>query len=179
VPKQETDTKPTRTGVEILDCNNWGMWPHAFTFYAARYKVPSDFLITLLYLWDGTMGSGHRPSGSIGVLQIPVRERDARKWLTALVAVGFFEKETAGWKDKAGSKYTYVETTWRQWEIFFKWAGWVALWPGRDKVSTEQFANMARRALGLAVATDRKTPIPEPSPADRRAAIARAKARQK
>jgi len=167
------------TGIPVLDAMAYGRWPHLFSYLALKHEVPDHFLITLLYLWDGTMGSAHAPNGNVALAQIPVREREARKWLAAFCAVGFFEKDAAEWGDRKGSMFTYNEDTRPQeWEKLFAWAGAVKNLRNWDKVGPERFANTARRALGLPVASDERW-VPEPSEEGRRAALKLAKGTQR
>ena len=91
------------TGCPVLDEEAYGRWPHLFSNLARRYRVPDHFLLTLLFLWDQTMGSQNAPCGHVALSQIPVREREARKWLAALVKVGFFNVIPAKLGDKRGS----------------------------------------------------------------------------
>jgi hypothetical protein len=135
----------------VLNKSAWGKFPHFFTYLLRKYPVPHHFLLTLLFLWDATVGSSDSPIGQISLSQIPVRNRERNKWLAAFVAVGFWEVVKAKPSDggKSGSMYVYNEsTTPEAWETFFMAASRAQHFPGWDDVSTEQFAQMFIRAMG-------------------------------
>lgn len=129
------------THIAALDALAWGRWPHLFTVLAREYKVPTEFFITLIFLWDATVGSKSSPSGKLALSQIPGRERTVGKWLAALEAAEFFTVEKAGPHDHEGSTYTYnEETTAESWEAFFEKAEWLDPFPSWDKADRKKFA---------------------------------------
>jgi hypothetical protein len=70
-----------------------------------------------------------------------VRERTARKWLAALCAAGFFEKDEVWPGDTTGASFTYnVNTTPKAWSKFFAAAAMASYFPNWDAVSPERFA---------------------------------------
>jgi hypothetical protein len=145
------------TGVPVLDEMAFGRWPHLFTVLAVKYKVPDHFLITLLFLWEATMGKSASGSGDLAIPQIPVRERTARKWLAALCAAGFFEKDEVEPGDTTGATFAYnVNTTPKAWHKFFAAAAMASYFPNWDAVSPKEFATL------LASAIQRRTPPPLP-----------------
>ena len=167
------------TGCPVLDEEAYGRWPHLFSNLARRYRVPDHFLLTLLFLRDQTMGSQNAPCGHVALSQIPVREREARKWLAALVKVGFFNVIPAKLGDKRGSYYDYEEETApAAWEKFFDFAGTVTAFGNWDGVSPARFANMAARAIGANIPPSNPVvPEPEITAESRARAIAAAKQR--
>jgi len=149
---------------------------------ARDYEVSLDLLVTLVYLWDATVGSarhkerpaGSNPQGRIAASQIPVRHHYRNKWLHALLASGFFKRvEKAGPAEKKGSLYEYEnETTPEEWKAFFAKAGFVTALKGDlDDVSTARFASsFRRRQLGFDRWKDKpQPPYVEPTPEEREA----------
>ena len=144
-------TKDKATGIPIVDEFAFAMWPHAFTIYARRYDVPDHFLITLLYLWDATVGSGDA-CGDLAIGQIPVRERTVRKWLAAFCAVGFFEEQKRKPGEKRGSFFAYQKNTSPEaWEKLFKVAGLAQYFGNWDEMTPERFGKFIARAAGADV----------------------------
>lgn len=124
--------------------SGFARWPHLFCRLAQRYDVPSDMLLTLLFLWDATVGANVEGMDDVARSQIPVRKQTRTKWLAALEAAHFFDKVKAksGGANQTGSFWAYVfEVTEEEWEEFF-WTASVLYkrtdnW---DKVSTANFA---------------------------------------
>jgi hypothetical protein len=137
------------TGIAAVDEIGFSRWPHLFNVLAERYPVPDHLLITLLWLWNGTVGRNAAGSGDLAVAQVPVRERNVRKWLKALCAVGFFETDGVEPGDRTGATFTYKKDTspdaWRQ---FFEAAAFYNHFPNWDAVSPERFAAVFARAFG-------------------------------
>ena len=167
---------------QAITSKGFTMWPHLFTVLAREHAVSKDFLVTLLYLWDATVGSiQHRerpkdanPQGRISLSQIPVRHHQRDKWLLALIASGFFRRiDKAGPSDKKGSLYEYEnETTPEEWRAFFAKAGFCEEWSGDslDDMPAARFAFMfRRRGLGLDRWKDKpQEPYVAPRPEERK-----------
>jgi hypothetical protein len=133
------------TGIPVLDAAAFGCWPHLFTQLAVKYDVPAHLQITLLYLWEATVGADRdAPCGNLALTQIPVRVRESRKWLAAFVAAGFFTVRPAKLGDKTGSFYEYRSTTTaKEWEGFFAAADLIYKLPGDiDKLSPAAFSKL-------------------------------------
>jgi hypothetical protein len=133
------------TGMPVLDNMAYGCWPHLFTPLALEYDVPPHFLITLLFLWEATVGADRdAPCGNLALTQIPVRVRESRKWLAAFVAAGFFTVRPAKLGDKTGSFYEYRSaTTAKEWEGFFAAVDVIFKFPGdMDKLSPAAFSKL-------------------------------------
>jgi hypothetical protein len=147
------------TGIPAIDEFAFGRWPHLFTILATRYQVPDHFLIVLLFLWEATVGHNTEGMGDLAIAQIPVREREARKWLAALCALGFFERVQGPPGSTTGAMFIYKKaTTPDAWEQLFAIAGQLSCLRNWDKVSPERFARVVARAMGIDVAY---TPEPE------------------
>ncbi len=145
-------TKDKATGIPILDEFAYGRWPHAFMIWATRHSVPDHFLITLMYLWDATVGSSDDYSGDLAIAQVPVRERTVRKWLAAFCAVGFFEEKKRKPGDKKGSIFVYESsTTPSAWERMFKVAGLAERFGNWDSMPPDKFGKFIARAAGADV----------------------------
>jgi len=142
-PIHRTTLHEKATGNHALDAYAYGPWPHLFSVLARKYNVPDAMLLTLLFLWDMTVGTGD-DCGDAALTQIPIRARDRLKWLAAFVAAGFFkcEKATPGGADQRGSFYEYTNPTADDWDEFFRRAAAAYKFPGWDAVSTEQFATI-------------------------------------
>src|SRR4051812_22130431 len=145
-------TKDKATGIPILDEYAYGRWPHAFMVWATRHDVPEHFLITLLYLWDATVGSGDDCCGDLAISQVRGRERTIRKWLAAFCAAGFFEEKKRNPGDKKGSMFVYNQnTTPEAWERMFKAAGLAQHFGNWDEMSPEKFGKFMARAASVDV----------------------------
>lgn len=147
--KDKQQRKPTlygnqATGVPVLDEMAYGCWPHLFTRLAIKYDVPAHFLITLLYLWEATVGADRdAPCGYLARKQIPVRARESRKWLAAFCAAGFFTERRAKLGDKTGTFYEYKSaTTAKEWEGLFAAAGVFSKLPDWDQLTAERFSKL-------------------------------------
>src|SRR5208282_4589469 len=134
-----TYLKNKATGNHALDAYAYGPWPHLFTRLACTYKPPAEMLLTLLYLWDRTVGTGN-DCGDCALSQIPVHHRHRNKWLAAFIAAGFFEcvKTKPGGKSKKqeGSFYVYKNPSANQWDAFFRAASVVVHYKGWDTAPT-------------------------------------------
>ena len=132
------DEKATR--IPVLDAQAYGRWPHLFSNLAREHDAPADLIITLLYLWDGTMGSANAPGGDVSISQIPVRTREKRKWLAALCAAGLFERVSGPAGSTRGDAYYYDEqATPEKWDEFFQLAARSKQFD-HDQVSVKVFA---------------------------------------
>lgn len=137
------------TGIRVLDEEGFGMWPHLFTTLFLRYRPPEHFLISLLYLWEATVGHDKNdPAGHLAFSQIPVREREAYKWVAAFCAIGFFTVTKPKQGEKKGSFYEYnVDTAPGQWEALFAAAAALASLPCWDEVSPERFSKLVKSTM--------------------------------
>ena len=168
------------TGNHALDKDAYGPMPHLFFNLALKYPVTSDFLLTVFFLWDKTVGQDpdrDMASGDCALSQIPVHPRTRNRWLAALVAAGFWsvQKTKAGGANQKGSFYTYENPTAAEWEVLFEAASMVHNFKGWDRgTSTERFAKSFARALGRLPAVPRPE-YREPTPAERHAAFLRLK----
>jgi hypothetical protein len=143
IPSPPPDYKPTN--IPAIDSFFFGRWPHLFTLLAREYRVPSDLLVVLMFLWEATVGAKEGPNkGYLAQSQVPehlVRERNLLKWLDALVASTFFTMEKAGPHDHKGSRYTYDEDVSPQaWEAFFQVAEYLNGFKNWDDVDRDVFA---------------------------------------
>ena len=148
------DPLKTSQTIAVVDVGGFVFWPHYFTRWAQKYKPPDHFLLTLLFLWDATVGEvgkGKGARGRLALSQIPVRERDSTKWLAAFEACGFFTVVKAGPRDLKGSLYEYkLDADPCDWEALFEWAAWIteATSPRSwDKVSPTAFGALATCAV--------------------------------
>ena len=141
--KHPTYLKEKATGNHALDAYAYGPWPHLFNRLALEYAVPESLVMTLLFLWDRTVGSGD-DFGDCALSQIYARPRERSKWLAALTASGFFEctKAKSGGADQHGSFYVYKNPTADEWDEFFRRAGIVKKAPNWDKVLPEKFGRL-------------------------------------
>jgi hypothetical protein len=132
-------------------------WPHQFEDWNLKYRPPKHFYLTVHYLWAATVGNDPDTyDGHLALSQIPVRHHDRNKWITALLAIGFWERIKAGRRgigpERAGSLYNYVEsTTDEAWERLFQVAAFYGNFRNWDKVTKERFAIVIRRAMAMAV----------------------------
>lgn len=135
--------KEKATGNHALDSYAYGRWPHLFNVLALKYPVPPEMLLTLLFLWDRTVGDGD-DAGDCARTQIPVRARHRDKWLSAFVAGGFFscEKSESGGsaKRQRGSFFIYKNPTADQWDQFFWRASILSRFEHWDDVLPNKFA---------------------------------------
>ncbi len=120
-----TLTGDNATGNHAIDSYAYGPFPHLFTRLAVEYRPPADMLLTLLFLWDRTVGRDELRDdamGDIALSQIPVQPRCKLRWLEAFVAAGFWERTTAarGGKQHKGSVYVYKNPTTEEWDKFFE-----------------------------------------------------------
>ena len=124
----------------------WIPWPHEFNRLMRAYpKVPHSFWITLMHVWGATVGSVDGQSGLLAISQIPVRAKDARKWIErALTVAGFFRRKVAGQGDKEGSAFYVGEPKGRaEWEAFLESLSWVVEFNGLGtKVTTKRFGKL-------------------------------------
>jgi hypothetical protein len=169
--KRFTLLRDKATGNNALDADAYGPMPHLFFNLAVEYKVPSDFLLTLLFLWDRTVGTGD-DCGDCALSQIPVRPRDKSRWLAALVAAGFWDckKAKSGGKNQRGSFHIYKNPPVEAWESLFQAAGIAQHLANRDAVSPERFGKVFARACGKVVDPPRADDV-EPRPEERAAVI--------
>jgi hypothetical protein len=138
------------TGNHALDKDAFACVPHLFFNLAVRYPVPPEFFLTVLFLWDKTIGQDREdPCGDCADSQIPVRKPNRTRWLAALVAVGFWErkKPKLGGANQRGSFYDYKNPPADAWERMFKAASLSRNFPGLDGISKERFATMFARAV--------------------------------
>lgn len=136
------------TGIAVLDYYAYGRWPHWFTVLATKHKVPPDFIVTLLYLWDATVGRSEACEGDLAVSQVPVRARNVRKYLAAICRAGLFEVLESKSGDKTGDFFVYNDAaTPETWETFFRVIGTASRFGGWDKVSPETFGGFIGRAV--------------------------------
>jgi hypothetical protein len=151
------------TGNYAIDRDAYVMVPHLLFNLAVAYTVPDELILTVLFLWDKTVGEDiDVPIGNCALSQIPVRERNARRWLAALVAVGFWNCKKSGYGDAKGSLYEYKNPTAEEWEDFFRAASVSRNFAGFDDIDPKRFGDIFARALG------RPVPIveqPQPSEA--------------
>jgi len=158
VDDESSDPSKLSQTIAVADVGGFVMWPHCFTRWAQKYKPPDHFLLTLLFLWDATVN--HKMRGRLAISQIPVRKRDAVKWLAAFELCGFFTVAKAGPRDLKGSLYAYKpDTDPDDWEVLFEWAAWIteATTPrSRDKASPTAFGTLARDAVATRGRTDRQ-----------------------
>jgi hypothetical protein len=120
--KQPRFLKEKATGNHALDAYAYGRWPHLFNALATEYPVPDSFMVTLLFLWDRTVGSGEEAAGDCAMSQIPVNERWRSKWIAALVASGFFtiaREADLGGRNQRGAFYVYNNPPAEAWAKFF------------------------------------------------------------
>jgi len=145
--------KDRATGNHAIDREAYGMFPHLFCHLAIAYPVPAELFLTIVFLWDRTVGADvTMPDGRCALSQIPVRERNKRRWLAALIAVGFWDcREKSGMGDKMGSLYEYRNPTAEEWETFFKVASLTRYMQDGargDEIEPEIFGRVFARALG-------------------------------
>jgi len=168
------------TGNHALDKDAYGPMPHLFFNLALKYPVPPDFLLTVFFLWDKTVGQDADrdiAAGDCALSQIPVRPRARNRWLAALAAAGFWtvKKAKSGGANQRGSFYIYENPTAAEWGVLFKAASMVQHFRGWDRSTTpERFGKVFARALGRLPAVQ-QTDDPEPTPAERAAAFQRLK----
>ena len=172
------------TGNHALDKDAYGPVPHLLFNLALKYPVPHEFFVTVLFLWDKTVGQDPErdtAEGDCALSQIPVRERDKKRWLAALIAAGFWEiccPAKSGGTHQHSATYAYLNPTAAEWDSLFKAVSMSRNIAGKDYVSPERFGKMFARALGRLPAVQ-QTDDPEPTPAERAAAFQRAKALSK
>ena len=121
MPTTSSSDKP-KTKIERIKALAlyWSPWPHEFNRLMMKYQISHSFLVTLLYLWQATVGSGDDTCGHLALTQIPVRRKHAEKWLTALCKSGLFKVDKAKLGDQTGSFYEYREdATLKEWERLF------------------------------------------------------------
>lgn len=136
------------TGNHALDQDAYGPVPHLLFNLAVKYTVPDEFLLTVLFLWDRTVGTGD-DCGNCALSQIPVRARDKTRWLAALVECGFWECRKASNRDHVGSFYEYKNPTAAEWERFFKVASITRKFSNMDGISPARFGQVfARNVAG-------------------------------
>jgi hypothetical protein len=157
-----TLTGESATGNDAIDALGYTMYPHMFTYLARLYGPTgqlSELSVVLFFLWDATVGSPqkegfdrkkHNAVGRISLRQIPVRAAQRNKWLTALLAAGFFQRlEKADHNSPVGSLYAYDrESTTDDWVEFFARATEAVRrrWdldstPKKLRPTTDEFAN--------------------------------------
>ena len=141
IDKHPTILKDKATGNHALDSYAYARWPHLFAALALKYSVPPDMLLTLLFLWDRTVGTGD-DCGDCAMSQIPVRARAATKWLAAFVAADFFScmKAIPGGADQRGSFYEYKNPSTNEWDEFFRRAEILQRFGNWDAVPADRFA---------------------------------------
>jgi hypothetical protein len=146
------------TGNHAIDRDAYGRMPHLFFNLSVVYPVPADLLLTIFFLWDKTVGEDFdAPIGRCAQSQIPVRQRNLRRWLAALTQAGFWEcREKSGLGDKKGSLYSYKNPTAEEWETFFRSASMSQNIPGVDDVEPEIFGRVLARALGKVEGPDER-----------------------
>jgi hypothetical protein len=145
------------TGNKAINRDAYGRMPHLFFNLAVEYGVPDELFLTILFLWDKTVGANcDDPSGHCSMTQIPVRERNARRWLAALVMCGFWDCKKSGLGDKKGSFYEYRNPSAEEWETFFRTASVLRDMAGFDNIRPEHFARIFARALGRIEGIDEK-----------------------
>jgi hypothetical protein len=140
--------RASATGNHALDESAYGPTPHLFFNLAVKYPVPAEMLLTVLFLWDRTVGRDaerHSAAGDCALSQIPVRERNRNRWLAALIACEFWEREKAksGGRHQSGSYYEYKNPTAKEWETFFEFASISRNVAGFDAITPERFGKMA------------------------------------
>jgi hypothetical protein len=148
--KQPRFLKEKATGNHALDSYAYSRWPHLFNVLALKYNVPDSFILTLLFLWDRTVGSGEEEAGDCALSQIPVNPRWKKKWIAALVAAGFFTctREESGGRNQRGAFYVYNNPPAEAWAKFFFSAGNLCSHPRAvagipwNKLPTERFARL-------------------------------------
>ena len=181
VLKKWDTLKEKATPNELINRDAYGMVPHRLFNLARVYPVPEDFLLTVLFLWDKTVGDDiDAPCGRCSLTEIPVRQRNARRWLAALTAVGFWEcREKSGNGDKVGSLYEYKNPSADQWEQLFCAVSMSRLISGADDISPVRFGKMFARAAGRTVPTVAQAePSAKAVAARRRAVIERIRNRK-
>lgn len=141
--KHPTFLKEKATGNHALDAYAYGPWPHLFNRLALEYEPPESLMLTLLFLWDRTVGSGEG-CGDCALSQIHVRDREKAKWLAAFVASNFFEcvKAKSGGTKQSGSFYAYNNPTADEWDEFFRRAGILKKAANWDKIRPEKFGKL-------------------------------------
>ncbi len=142
--KHPTILKDKATGNHALDAYAYVRWPHLFNVLALKYDVPPSLLLTLLFLWDRTVGTGN-DFGDVALSQIPVRRQEKVKWLAAFVAANFFErqKSKSGGRTQEGSFYVYNNPSADEWDEFFRRSEFLRRFPKWDAVSAESFARLS------------------------------------
>jgi hypothetical protein len=138
------------TGNHAIDRDAWASVPHLFFNLAVRYPVPPEFFLTVLFLWDKTVGQDREaPAGDCALSQIPVRPRDRARWLAALVTAGFWDcdKATPGGANQRGSFYEYKNPPAEAWERLFKAASLSRNMDGFDDITPARFGRMFARAV--------------------------------
>ena len=149
------------TGNRALDSHGYSRVPHLFFVLANKYDVPPSLLLTLLSLWDRTVGTDAATEmGDCALSQIPVKnERDKLKWLAAFEAAGFFSvtKPKSGGAKQQSTLYEYKNPLADDWDEFFRRAGILARFENWEKVSKEKFGQLfadisssARRSFSIA-----------------------------
>ena len=170
------------TGNHALDKDAYGPVPHLLFNLAVKYKVPDEFFLTVLFLWDKTVGQDpdrEMAMGDCALSQIPVRDRDKKRWLAALLAVGFWKigrPARSGGPNQHSASYEYLNPAAEEWESLFKVVSTARNIAGKDNITPERFGTMFARALGKLPA-DHKPGAPEPTAEQRAAAIKWMKAR--
>jgi hypothetical protein len=146
------------TDNHAINRDAYGMMPHLFFNLAVAYPVPAELLLTIFFLWDKTVGTDiDAPTGRCSQSQIPVRQRNLRRWLAALTQAGFWEcREKSGLGDKKGSLYAYKNPSAEDWETFFRVAHVSQDIAGVEDVEPEIFGRMFARALGKIEGTDQQ-----------------------
>ena|SRR5579859_1361490 len=138
------------TGNFAIDRDAYACVPHLFFNLAVRYPVPTEFFLTVLFLWDKTVGQDREVgAGDCALSQIPVRPRDRSRWLAALVEAGFWacEKATPGGANQRGSFYEYKNPPAEAWERLFNAASNSRNIDGMDDISPARFGKMFARAV--------------------------------
>jgi hypothetical protein len=136
------------TDNHAIDKDAFGCVPHLFFNLAVHYTVPHEFLLTVLFLWDKTVGQDRDvPIGDCALSQIPVRPRARSRWLAALVAAGFWDckKATSGGAHQKGSLYEYKNPTAESWERLFQAVSISRNFDGFDDVSPARFGKLFAR----------------------------------
>lgn len=144
MPTTNSSDKPKTKIDRIKVLTYWTPWPHDFNRLMMKYQISHSFLVTLIYLWQATVGSGDDTCGYLALRQIPVRRKHAEKWLAALCESGLFTVEKAKLGSQDGSRYEYREdATMKDWETLFHRLAEIEKLGGlEDKFRVEKFGKM-------------------------------------